>query len=1809
MPFNAQQLQEHVFPYAGDDPETDIMLFFTDNKNEPRSINVRRCIETDEEFTGNAFGYEGQDLEDFITACPRVPNPPITFSYDTIADSNNVIEKSHFKDTDGLIFAYQNVYKNRYISSLSTYSHVAYPSALQYLGSRGKQEVVFENVLNLNIPRQGSEVFAIRILFKEGDGGVWKLIDEVPAEIGQLENFSYTPENEDFLGTYLFKNNQVYPVIPLEQGSKTFDKLPAKAQAQCFSGGRLMYGNYEEGFDGVNAFAVSQVVYKDRLQDFVSFDLDVEPCFIESGQSFTDPFFKPLSSGFTINTAGLPDVIPPSIYEVNIKVRPNRNVHVYAKSYNESKLESSSKGLDGLGFTNGINSPNSLYPNSGLGLQTIFGEGTQSLKQSGQGTGGVATFRWKNSDVGDIWASVGTSPANPLILDVNLIEVKLIFQTLQELTNQDLASALKIMLSGDGSSNIETVLSTGYNIEKIFIQGDDVNNTLSRNGAIYQANRNLGLKNQDRFKQNSRLAELISFVHGDFFGQQYGEGAQQSSTDNLQRPEGFFILNKFSALFGFESFNTFDTETIKGFRLKVCDVIPDDSEGDGILTCFPFPALGAGTVGFYAPPDIQESIGGEDFGTPYTVANHSPNPWTIIGGVTSVVFDEGPGSYIKWPNVTYQFEESLNLEDREIPYRIGSWAVLDKEGVINEEWQDLYKITISGCEGTNLAVIGNNGSTSNYQDWLGDEFTFGLSSGVASIPGDPSFGMMESLMIYGGSGGATSKYWASYIEKLNFGSIEGWADAQINVTDQYGNILNEDLLDLNITGLPNTLNPNLPSYDATSFSRYSVIDGDGGPGGKMTIERPFSDSSIGPDGEAENVTIPSYSPGDFFDSNSAQTYVDENENEGTIVGPQSTVPTGNRFGSVWSTTFAALCENLPYINVRGTYTDVTSLENVTSIDPKKKLAFNSSVMELVSSQTNLGSLGDTTLSFKTRATHDFGIAYYDKRGRISKVNKLTSIYVPGYSITERSGNPKGPVAINIDIKHTAPSWAERYKIYYSNRNEASKFIQYSSGGAFVEKGGSLVKDKIYVSLNYLQGSKISYAKGYGARDADTDEPTLYRYSKGDVLRVLSYYNGDGDRVWAGEDDSFEVLGVETLVSSLQDHPLYSEGDFTEDEDLRKLQRNGQFLVLKDNPNSLGFSAEDVAGLNDSWSKRCVFEIVSPRKESDEEVQPYFETNYGGRIIEDPDGNLDDSGNVVLIHEQPEGGHIIEEGDVFFRQVAVNFREYSTVSGNVITPFPDLFIVDEEGNDASQSNFLPYYLETNAATDLHRSVAKGYGKPNFIDRDEFRKKMQSSVIFSDKTTSDQFVVKHTSFPNNKQLSFDLPEKHGDLNYLAGEDEYITTLQENKAAIIPVDRSITSTAAGTESLNISDKVLNSAKFYFGEGGPAGNPESIVEIDGYIYFADKHNKRISRLAPGGQTLENISDLGMEEYFRRQFDRLLNSSMNLSNSDIRIPSGFDPMENEFIVSFLRPNDVNSTVQEGQFTTTPLSSSLAELELNGHEPFVNTISFDHGGGKAWKTRYSFNSTNYSNVNNNLISFKKSGTHFVWDHGKNDSRNKFHGTRYMSMVKPVSVAQKNMGASATKLYNTLSLEGRYDWPAIIKTHAETTTIPTFTNYEGTKYSAIPKSRNSSSASNIKTVGVVESVILGEENLLDVKFVSPVSTSLVLGDGVSVTALFNNDVQESVNQFLGAITPVEKINDYVVRYLLSDSGLPDVVLNSILENIVQAGTTIIHVGNSSTHGDNLRDKYATVMLLNNSEEEAELYSINLEVSASKLDPSS
>ena len=69
----AYDVTKDVYPFCGSDTEVDFVLFFTDNKNEPKKINIRRCIEDDTAFTGNALGYSGEDLKDFVMACPKTP--------------------------------------------------------------------------------------------------------------------------------------------------------------------------------------------------------------------------------------------------------------------------------------------------------------------------------------------------------------------------------------------------------------------------------------------------------------------------------------------------------------------------------------------------------------------------------------------------------------------------------------------------------------------------------------------------------------------------------------------------------------------------------------------------------------------------------------------------------------------------------------------------------------------------------------------------------------------------------------------------------------------------------------------------------------------------------------------------------------------------------------------------------------------------------------------------------------------------------------------------------------------------------------------------------------------------------------------------------------------------------------------------------------------------------------------------------------------------------------------------------------------------------------------------------------------------------------------------------------------------------------------------------------------------------------------------------------------------------------------------------------------------------------------------------
>jgi hypothetical protein len=167
----------HLNAQNVDEPERTI-LYFTDNVNEPRKIDVNRVLNLD------IADYDQYDILDLICACPRHPvQPPVAvFDFDNSSGFNN------FKDRTGFQFAYQNVYYSGEESAISTYSAFAIPSSYITAGNTAIPNQLVENRCVINVPRDGytREIQYIRLLTKEASSNNWFLIDEIEPQLDPI---------------------------------------------------------------------------------------------------------------------------------------------------------------------------------------------------------------------------------------------------------------------------------------------------------------------------------------------------------------------------------------------------------------------------------------------------------------------------------------------------------------------------------------------------------------------------------------------------------------------------------------------------------------------------------------------------------------------------------------------------------------------------------------------------------------------------------------------------------------------------------------------------------------------------------------------------------------------------------------------------------------------------------------------------------------------------------------------------------------------------------------------------------------------------------------------------------------------------------------------------------------------------------------------------------------------------------------------------------------------------------------------------------------------------------------------------------------------------------------------------------------------------------------------------------------------------------------------------------------------------------------------------------------------------------------
>jgi len=223
--------------------EEEHLLYFTDNRNEPRKINATRALLNGYSILLNS-GTDSQK-EKFLTVCKEPPLTPATSEFKT----NESLRANNLK-SDVFQFAYQYVYDDGELSALSPYSklavsrtHLAYDTTTASLLQGNNNEIA------VTVFGSDGPVKDIRVFARKGNDGAFFKIDEV-------SNSSSTQEE-----IVIFRNDQTYLYLDNQTANKAFDSVPRRALSQTVSNNRLMYGNYLEGFNNIKPDVYSYPVY------------------------------------------------------------------------------------------------------------------------------------------------------------------------------------------------------------------------------------------------------------------------------------------------------------------------------------------------------------------------------------------------------------------------------------------------------------------------------------------------------------------------------------------------------------------------------------------------------------------------------------------------------------------------------------------------------------------------------------------------------------------------------------------------------------------------------------------------------------------------------------------------------------------------------------------------------------------------------------------------------------------------------------------------------------------------------------------------------------------------------------------------------------------------------------------------------------------------------------------------------------------------------------------------------------------------------------------------------------------------------------------------------------------------------------------------------------------------------------------------------------------------------------------------------------------------------------------------------------
>ena len=241
------------------------MLFWTDNKNEPRKINIDRCKEGTTGSLNNPVhtklivnGEDRGDIkEQHITVIKKRPTkaPSIKINSTIEASETGLFEKTFSR------FATRYKYQDNEYSAFSPFTDIVFSSKYKEGYDRDTafsvkepyntamlnsiKSVEISDFIAADIP---SDVVQVDILYKkENSSSVYSIANIKPTDDEWTNNGSSI--DSGFTGRYILETENIYAAVPELQTLRPWDNVPRKALAQEITGSRLVYGNYVQNYD------------------------------------------------------------------------------------------------------------------------------------------------------------------------------------------------------------------------------------------------------------------------------------------------------------------------------------------------------------------------------------------------------------------------------------------------------------------------------------------------------------------------------------------------------------------------------------------------------------------------------------------------------------------------------------------------------------------------------------------------------------------------------------------------------------------------------------------------------------------------------------------------------------------------------------------------------------------------------------------------------------------------------------------------------------------------------------------------------------------------------------------------------------------------------------------------------------------------------------------------------------------------------------------------------------------------------------------------------------------------------------------------------------------------------------------------------------------------------------------------------------------------------------------------------------------------------------------------------------------------